>query len=383
MRKRIAILGSTGSIGTQALEVIRKFSDKFSAEILAAWSNSSLLIRQAIEFMPDAVVIGDEKKYPEVSIALSAYPIKVFTGEASISQITEMGTIDLVLNAMVGYPGLKPTLTAIDAGVDIALANKETLVVAGDLVMKKAHEKGIRIIPVDSEHSAILQCLVGESLQSVEKVWLTASGGPFRGKTTQQMKNVSREAALKHPKWKMGNKITIDSASLMNKGLEVIEAKWLFSLHSDQIEVIIHPQSIVHSLIQFSDGSMKAQMGLPDMKLPILFALGYPVRIPTDFPRLTFPECSLLTFEPPDLEIFRNLAFAYNALYRGGNMPCILNAANEIAVNAFLNDRISFLGMSDVIEKCMEHVSYIPSPVYEDYVQTDFETRQKALEYID
>ena len=383
MRKRIAILGSTGSIGTQALEVIRKFSDKFSAEILAAWSNSSLLISQAIEFMPDAVVIGDETKYPEVSIALSAYPIKVFTGEASISQITEMGTIDLVLNAMVGYPGLKPTLTAIDAGVDIALANKETLVVAGDLVMKKAHEKGIRIIPVDSEHSAILQCLVGESLQSVEKVWLTASGGPFRGKTRQQMKNVSREAALMHPKWKMGNKITIDSASLMNKGLEVIEAKWLFSLHPDQIEVIIHPQSIVHSMIQFSDGSMKAQMGLPDMKLPILFALGYPVRIPTDFPRLTFPECSLLTFEPPDLEIFRNLAFAYNALYLGGNMPCILNAANEIAVNAFLNDRISFLGMSDVIEKCMEHVSYIPSPVYEDYVQTDFETRQKALEYID
>jgi len=383
LRKRIAILGSTGSIGTQALEVIRKFSDEFSAEVLAAWSNSSLLISQAIEFMPDAVVIGDETKYPEVSIALSAYPIKVFTGEASISQITEMGTIDLVLNAMVGYPGLKPTLTAIDAGVDIALANKETLVVAGDLVMKKAHEKGIRIIPVDSEHSAILQCLVGESLQSVEKVWLTASGGPFRGKTRQQMKNVSREAALMHPKWKMGNKITIDSASLMNKGLEVIEAKWLFSLHPDQIEVIIHPQSIVHSMIQFSDGSMKAQMGLPDMKLPILFALGYPVRIPTDFPRLTFPECSLLTFEPPDLEIFRNLAFAYNALYLGGNMPCILNAANEIAVNAFLNDRISFLGMSDVIEKCMEHVSYIPSPVYEDYVQTDFETRQKALEYID
>jgi len=382
LRKRIAILGSTGSIGTQALEVIRKFSDKFSAEVLAAWSNSSLLISQAIEFMPDAVVIGDETKYPEVSIALSAYPIKVFTGEASISQITEMGTIDLVLNAMVGYPGLKPTLTAIDAGVDIALANKETLVVAGDLVMKKAHEKGIRIIPVDSEHSAILQCLVGESLQSVEKVWLTASGGPFRGKTRRQMKNVTREAALKHPKWKMGNKITIDSASLMNKGLEVIEAKWLFSLHPDQIEVIIHPQSIVHSLIQFSDGSMKAQMGLPDMKLPILFALGYPVRIPTDFPRLTFPECSLLTFETPDLEIFRNLAFAYNALYRGGNVPCILNAANEIAVNAFLNDQISFLGMSDVIEKCMEHVSYIPSPAYEEYVQTDYETRQKALEYI-
>ena len=382
MRKRIAILGSTGSIGTQALEVIRKFSDEFSAEVLAAWSNSSLLISQAIEFMPDAVVIGDEKKYPEVSIALSTYPIKVFTGEASISQITEMGNIDMVLNAMVGYPGLKPTLTAIDAGVDIALANKETLVVAGDLVMKKAHEKGIRIIPVDSEHSAILQCLVGESLQSVEKVWLTASGGPFRGKTTQQMKNVSREAALKHPKWKMGNKITIDSASLMNKGLEVIEAKWLFSLHPEQIEVIIHPQSIVHSLIQFSDGSIKAQMGLPDMKLPILFALGYPVRIPTDFPRLTFPECSLLTFETPDLEIFRNLAFAYNALYRGGNVPCILNAANEIAVNAFLNDQISFLGMSDVIEKCMEHVSYIPSPAYEEYVQTDYETRQKALEYI-
>lgn len=383
MKKRIAVIGSTGSIGTQALEVIRQHHDKFTAEVLTAQSNCNLLINQAIEFMPNAVVIGNEDCYLKVVDALSGYPIKVFAGESSISQIVEMETIDLVLNALVGYSGLKPTLNAIEAGKDIALANKETLVVAGDLVMKKALERGVMIIPVDSEHSAIFQCLVGESLQSVEKVWLTASGGPFRGKNRHQLKTVTKEDALNHPKWKMGNKITIDSASLMNKGLEVIEAKWLFSLQPDQIEVIIHPQSIVHSLVQFMDGSMKAQMGLPDMKLPILFALGFPSRILTDFPRFRFSNCKELTFEPPDREIFRNLNFAYEALHQGGNMPCVLNAANEVAVSAFLEDRISFLGMSVVIEKCMENTSHIDSPVYEDYVHTHEDTQRKALEYVD
>jgi 1-deoxy-D-xylulose-5-phosphate reductoisomerase len=382
LKKRIAVIGSTGSIGTQAMDVIRQFHNNFSAEVLTAQSNSDLLIKQAIEFLPNAVVIGDEDYYQKVSDALSGYPIKVFAGEPSISQIVEMDTIDLVLNAVVGYHGLKPTLRAIETGKDIAIANKETLVAAGDLVMKKALEKGVRIIPVDSEHSAIFQCLVGESFQSVEMVWLTASGGPFRGKTRQQLMHVTKEAALNHPKWKMGNKITVDSASLMNKGLEVIEAKWLFSLQPDQIKVIVHPESIVHSLVQFKDGSMKAQMGLPDMRLPILFAFGFPSRITTDFPRISFRDCTKLTFEPPDLEIFRNLNFAYYALRQGGNMPCILNAANEVAVSAFLSDRISFLGMSDVIEKCMENVSHISSPGYEDYVQTNDETRRKGLEYI-
>jgi 1-deoxy-D-xylulose-5-phosphate reductoisomerase len=333
--------------------------------------------------MPNAVVIGNEDCYLKVVDALSGYPIKVFAGESSISQIVEMETIDLVLNALVGYSGLKPTLSAIEAGKDIALANKETLVVAGDLVMKKAMERGVMIIPVDSEHSAIFQCLVGESLQSVEKIWLTASGGPFRGKNRHQLRNVTKEDALNHPKWKMGNKITIDSASLMNKGLEVIEAKWLFSLRPDQIEVIIHPQSIVHSLVQFIDGSIKAQMGLPDMKLPILFALGFPLRILTELPRFSFDNCKELNFELPDREIFQNLNFAYEALRQGGNMPCVLNSANEVAVNAFLEDRISFLDMSGIIEKCMENTSYIHSPVYEDYVHTHEDTQHKALEYVD
>jgi 1-deoxy-D-xylulose-5-phosphate reductoisomerase len=382
LKKRIAVIGSTGSIGTQALDVIRQNNDKFTAEVLTAHSNDDLLIRQAIEFIPNAVVIGNEKSYRKVADALSGYPIKVFAGESSVSRIVEMGTIDLVLNALVGYSGLKPTLSAIDAGKDIALANKESLVVAGDLVMNKAREKGVMIIPVDSEHSAIFQCLAGESLKSVEKVWLTASGGPFRGKKRHQMMNVTKEAALNHPKWKMGNKITIDSASLMNKGLEVIEAKWLFSLQPDQIEVIIHPQSIVHSLVQFIDGSIKAQLGLPDMKLPILFALGYPSRVQTDFQRFSFCDHTELTFEHPDREIFRNLDFAYEAIYQGGNMPCVLNAANEVAVNSFLEDRVSFLDISVVIEHCMKNISHIPSPVYEDYVNTHEETKRKALEYI-
>jgi 1-deoxy-D-xylulose-5-phosphate reductoisomerase len=382
LKKRIAIIGSTGSIGKQALDVIRRNPERFSVEVLTAHSNHSLLVEQAIEFIPNAVVIGNEACYREVADALSGYPVKVFTGEASVSQVTEMDTVDLVLNALVGYSGLKPTLSAIDAGKDVALANKESLVVAGDLVMKKAREKGVLIIPVDSEHSAIFQCLAGESLKSVEKIWLTASGGPFRGKTLDQLTNITREAALNHPNWKMGSKITVDSASLMNKGLEVIEAKWLFSLHPDQIEVIIHPQSIVHSLVQFIDGSMKAQLGLPDMRLPILFALGFPERIQSDFPRFSFTGYPELTFEQPDREIFRNLDFAYEALYQGGNMPCILNAANEVAVRTFLEDRISFLGMSDVIEHCMGKISYIQSPAYEDYVNTNEEARHKAIEYI-
>jgi 1-deoxy-D-xylulose-5-phosphate reductoisomerase len=382
LKKRIAVIGSTGSIGTQVLEVIRQNQDKFTAEILTAHSNFNLLINQAIEFLPNAVVIGNEDYYRKVADALSAYPVKVFAGESSVSQIVEMDTIDLVVNALVGYSGLKPTLTAINAGKDIALANKESLVVAGDLVMKKAREKGVMIIPVDSEHSAIFQCMAGESLKSVEKVWLTASGGPFRGKTRHQLRRVTKEAALNHPNWKMGNKITIDSASLMNKGLEVIEAKWLFSLQPDQIEVIIHPQSIVHSMVQFIDGSMKAQLGLPDMKLPVLFALGFPSRVLSDFPRFCFGDFTELTFEQPDREIFRNLGFAYEALSHGGNMPCVLNAANEIAVNAFLEDRISFLDMSVVIEHCLKNIAHIPSPVYEDYVHTHEETQQKANEYI-
>jgi 1-deoxy-D-xylulose-5-phosphate reductoisomerase len=382
LKKRIAIIGSTGSIGSQALDVIRQNHDRFTAEVLTAYSNSDLLIKQAIEFVPNAVVIVNESNYRKVADALSGYPVKVFTGETSVSQIVEMDTVDLVLNALVGYSGLKPTLSAIDAGKDIALANKESLVIAGELVMKKAREKGVMIIPVDSEHSAIFQCMAGESLKSVEKVWLTASGGPFRGKPLHQLTNVTKEAALNHPNWKMGNKVTIDSASLMNKGLEVIEAKWLFSLQPDQIEVIIHPQSIVHSMVQFIDGSIKAQLGLPDMKLPILFAFGFPARIQSDFRRFCFTDFPELTFEYADREIFRNLDFAYKALYQGGNMPCVLNAANEVAVRAFLDDRISFLGMSAVIEHCLGKTGYINSPVYEDYVHTNEEAQHKALEYI-
>lgn len=382
-RKHVAILGSTGSIGTQALDVIRRFPGHFSAEVLTSWSNYGQLISQAVEFLPNAVVIGDGSLYEKVSGALSDYPVKVFAGESSISQIVGMDAVDMVLNALVGYPGLKPTLAAIEAGKDVALANKESLVIAGDIVMKKALEKGISIIPVDSEHSAIFQCLMGESPESVEKVWLTASGGPFRGMTRQQLMNVTRKDALNHPNWKMGSKITIDSASLMNKGLEAIEAKWLFSLHPDQVKVIIHPQSIVHSLVQFRDGSVKAQMGLPDMRLPIIFAMGFPSRIETDFPRISFHDVANLTFETPDPGIFRNLDLAYYALYRGGNMPCILNAANEVAVGAFLDGRVSFLEMPEIIEKCMENVSYVPSPAYDDHVRTNDEARRKANEYID
>lgn len=381
-KKNVAILGSTGSIGIQALEVIKSHPDKFQVEVLTAHNNAKLLIRQAAEFEPNAVVICNEERYEEVRQALDPKGIKVYAGEKALASVVEMEEIDIVLTALVGYAGLKPTINAINAGKNIALANKETLVVAGELVTKLARERGVNIYPVDSEHSAIFQCLVGEFHNPIEKVILTASGGPFRGKNKEYLNGVTKAQALKHPNWEMGAKITIDSASLMNKGLEVIEAKWLFGLNPDQIEVVVHPQSIIHSVVQFEDGSMKAQLGLPDMRLPIQFALGYPERLKSDFPRFNFLDYPALTFEKPDLETFRNLQLAYNALHRLGNMPCILNAANEVAVAEFLKENISFLRMSDVVEECMEKVPYISSPTYEDYVLTDKETRIKALEFI-
>ncbi|REJ80940.1 MAG: 1-deoxy-D-xylulose-5-phosphate reductoisomerase [Bacteroidetes bacterium] len=377
-RKGIAILGSTGSIGTQALDVIRSQAEYFSAEILTSFNNADLLIRQAMEFMPDAVVISNESKYAKVRDALSRLPIKVYAGSDAISQVVKHDNIDTVLTAMVGYSGLKPTLSAVEAGKNIALANKETLVVAGELVMNKAIERGVNIHPVDSEHSAIYQCMAGEWSNPIEKIYLTASGGPFRGKDRNFLSTVKKEQALKHPNWEMGAKITIDSASMMNKGLEMIEAKWLFNLKPEQIEVIVHPQSIIHSIVQFEDGSMKAQMGLPDMKLPIQYALAYPDRLKSDFPRFNFALYPQLSFEAPDLESFRNLALAMEAMKRGGNLPCILNAANEVAVSAFLHDRISFTEMSSLVEDCMQHISFLEHPTYDDYVSTDSETRSFA-----
>jgi len=382
LKKRIAILGSTGSIGTQALEVIKLHPDKFEIEVLTAQKNADLLIGQAIEFKPNAVVIGQKEFYSRVSEALNPYDIKVYAGEESICQIVELDTIDIVLIALVGFAGLKPTIRAIKAKKQIALANKESLVVAGDLVTKLINENNVRLIPVDSEHSAIFQCLTGENPDDIEKIYLTASGGPFRGKNIDYLANVNKQDALNHPNWSMGDKITIDSATLMNKGLEVIEAKWLFGINPNQIEVIIHPQSIIHSLVQFSDGSIKAQMSLPDMRLPIQYALSYPERIYADFPRFYFSDFSKLTFESPDIKKFRNLALAYKALEKGGNMPCILNAANEVVVEAFLKDRIDFLKMPVVIEKCMEVVKYIKEPSFQDYHDTDKETREKATLFI-
>lgn len=379
-KKHIAILGSTGSIGTQALEVIQANSALFQVEVLTAQNNCDLLIQQAIAFKPNAVVIGNEDKYQKVFDALDPHDIKVYAGENALASVVQMDTIDLVLTALVGYAGLKPTIKAIESKKPIALANKETLVVAGELITKLAEENGVNIYPVDSEHSAIFQCLVGEFHNPIEKIILTASGGPFRGKDKNFLQTVKKEQALKHPNWDMGAKITIDSASLMNKGLEVIEAKWLFGLRMDQIEVIVHPQSIIHSIVQFEDGSMKAQMGLPDMKLPIQFAMTYPERVKTDFPRFDFINYPQLTFEKPDMETFRNLALAFEALNQGGNMPCVLNAANEVAVEKFLKDEISFLGMSDLVEHCMQKVSFIKKPTYEDYVFTDEATRKIAFE---
>jgi 1-deoxy-D-xylulose-5-phosphate reductoisomerase len=381
-QKHLAILGSTGSIGTQALDVVAANPDSFAVEILTAQNNADLLIQQAAQFRPHVVVIANESLYDKVFDALDPLGIQVYAGDKAIADVVQMDSIDTVLTSMVGYSGLIPTVKAIEAGKQIALANKETLVVAGELVTALAHQKGVSIYPVDSEHSAIFQCIVGEFHNPIEKILLTASGGPFRGKTRDELLHVTKAQALKHPNWSMGAKITIDSASLMNKGLEVIEAKWLFGLKAEQIEVVVHPQSIIHSMVQFEDGSIKAQMGLPDMRLPIQFALTYPHRLKADFPRFDFMQYPSLTFEQPDLKTFRNLQFAFDALERGGNMACIVNAANEIAVAAFLRDEVGFLEMSDLIETCMQKVTFIEKPTLDDYIETDAETRKVAEEWV-
>ncbi len=381
-KKRIAIFGSTGSIGTQALEVIRANAEMFEAEILTAQTNDELLIKQALEFKPNAVVIGDESKYEKVKSALAATDTKVFAGEQALEEAADFDTYDIMLAAIVGFAGLKPTLKAVDKGKTIALANKETLVVAGDIVMKKAIEKQVPVLPVDSEHSAIFQCLVGEGRNRIEKIILTASGGPFLGRKPNYLVNVKRDHALQHPNWNMGAKISIDSATLMNKGLEMIEAKWLFNLRPEQIQVVVHPQSIIHSMVQFEDGSLKAQMGLPDMKLPIQYAMAFPHRIKNDFPRFDFRKYPSLTFEEPDVKTFRNLSLATEALYKGGNMPCVLNAANEIAVWAFLRNRIGFLDMTAVVEKTMQQVPFIANPSLEEYFDSDGEARNFAASLI-
>jgi 1-deoxy-D-xylulose-5-phosphate reductoisomerase len=381
-KKHVAILGSTGSIGTQTLEVIKAHPDQFAVEVLTAQNNADLLIQQAKEHLPNCVVIANETLYTKVKEALSPLDIKVYAGDKALSQVVEMGTVDVVLTALVGYAGLLPTMNAISHGKPIALANKETLVVAGELVTGLAKEKGVNIYPVDSEHSAIFQCLVGEFHNPIEKLILTASGGPFRGKDRHFLSTVTKEQALKHPNWDMGAKITIDSASLMNKGLEVIEAKWLFGVSAEQIEVVVHPQSIIHSLVQFEDGSIKAQLGLPDMRIPIQFALSYPQRYKSEFPRFDFAAYPSLTFEKPDLETFRNLQLAYEALAKGGNAACILNAANEIAVDAFLKDQIGFLEMSDVIADTMAKATFVAKPSIDDYIATDKESRAITQENI-
>ena len=380
--KRIAIYGSTGSVGTQALEVIASNPSLFSAEILTAHNNDELLVQQALKFNPNIVVIGDEKKYNKVKEALASTDIKVFAGEKALEETAAMDCYDLMLAAIVGYAGLRPTLKAIDSGKAIALANKETLVVAGDIIMRKAVENKVPVIPVDSEHSAIFQCLIGETRNKIEKIILTASGGPFIGRKPNYLVNVKREHALQHPNWTMGAKITIDSATLMNKGLEMIEAKWLFNLKPEQIQVVVHQQSIIHSMVQFEDGSIKAQMGLPDMKLPIQYALSFPKRIANNFPRYDFKKVSTLTFEDPDIKTFRNLALAMEALQKGGNLPCVMNAANEIAVYAFLRNRINFLDMTDVIEKTMQKITFIEKPTLEEYFESDGEARNFAADLI-
>ncbi len=380
--KKIAILGSTGSIGTQALDVISKHKSLFEVEVLTANNNADLLIKQAEQHNPNFVVICNEKKYSEVFAALDKKGIKVFCGEKSIEDVVESESIDIVLTALVGYSGLMPTIKAIKNGKRIALANKETLVVAGDLITKMSLEYGAEIIPVDSEHSAIFQCLVGEGKNQIEKIFLTASGGPFRGLEADQLGEITKKEALKHPNWDMGAKITIDSATLMNKGLEVIEAKWLFDLTSSQIEVVVHPQSIIHSAVQFEDGSIKAQLGLPDMMLPIQYALGFPERIKNKFKRFSFFDHSELTFEKPDFKTFKNLNLAYLAMEKGGNAPCVLNAANEVAVEAFLKDKIAFLKMPDLIGSCLEKINFVADPNVEDYVETDLQTRALAKKII-
>ena len=381
-KKRIAIFGSTGSIGTQALEVIRAHSDMLEAEILTAQTNHTLLIKQALEFLPNAVVIGDESKYNEVKLALAATDVKVFGGEQALEEAADFDTYDIMLAAIVGFAGLKPTLRAVKKGKVIALANKETLVVAGDIVMDLALQNRSPIIPVDSEHSAIFQCLVGETRNPIEKIILTASGGPFLGKKPNFLVNVKRDHALQHPNWSMGAKISVDSATLMNKGLEMIEAKWLFNLGPKQIETVIHPQSIIHSMVQFEDGSIKAQMGLPDMKLPIQYALGFPSRMKNDFPRFNFRKYPTLNFEEPDYKTFRNLGLAIDALNAGGNRACVLNAANEIAVWAFLKNRIGFLDITAVVEKTMERIEFIEKPGLDEYFESDGEARNFAASVI-
>jgi 1-deoxy-D-xylulose-5-phosphate reductoisomerase len=381
-KRRIALFGSTGSIGTQALQVIESNPDLFEVEILTAQNNDSLLIEQALKFRPNAVVIGDEKKYQAIKDALGSTDIKVFAGEAALEEVADFDTYDMMLAGIVGFAGLKPTLKAVEKGKPIALANKETLVVAGDIVMQKALEKRVPIIPVDSEHSAVFQCLVGETRNKIEKIILTASGGPFLGKKPNFLVNVKRDHALQHPNWKMGAKISIDSATLMNKGLEMIEARWLFNLQPEQIQVVIHPQSIVHSMVQFEDGSMKAQMGLPDMKLPIQYAFSFPQRVYSESPRIDFKRLNVLNFEEPDVKTFRNLTLATEALFTGGNLPCVLNAANEIAVWAFLHNRIGFLDITAVVEQTMKEVAFIEKPNLEEYFESDGEARNFAASLI-
>lgn len=380
--KRIGIFGSTGSIGRQALEVIADHPDKFSVEILTAHNNDELLVKQALQFNPNIVVIGEDSKYHKVKESLANTDIKVFAGEAALDEVAAMDNYDMMLASIVGFAGLKPTLRAIESGKAVGLANKETLVVAGDIVMQKAVECRSPIIPVDSEHSAIFQCLVGEMRNPIEKIVLTASGGPFLGKKPNYLVNVKRDHALQHPNWQMGAKITIDSATLMNKGLEMIEAKWLFNLKPEQIQVLVHPQSIIHSMVQFEDGSIKAQMGLPDMKLPIQYAFSFPHRMANNFPRYDFRKPNTLTFEEPDLKTFRNLFLAIEALNKGGNLPCVLNAANEIAVYAFLRNRVGFLDMTEMIERTMEHVPFIEKPTLEEYFDSDGEARNFAASLI-
>ena len=378
MKKGIAILGSTGSIGTQTLEVISEHENLFSVEVLTANNNCDLLIEQAKKYKPNAVVIVNRDKYDKVNSELSKLGIKVYAGQKSLEQIVESEEINIVLTALVGYSGLIPTINAIKLGKKIALANKETLVVAGDLITKLSKEYNAPIYPVDSEHSAIFQCLVGENNNAIEKIYLTASGGPFRGKKAAELKKITKKQALRHPNWSMGAKITIDSATLMNKGLEVIEAKWLFNLNKEQIDVVVHPQSIIHSAVQFEDGSIKAQLGIPDMKLPIQYALGFPNRLKNNFKRFSFFDYPNLTFEKADEKTFRNLSLAFRAMSKGGNSACILNAANEIAVEAFLNDKIGFLNMSDLIDNCLEKITFVKSPTIEDYIETDQQTRLLA-----
>lgn len=383
MKKGIAILGSTGSIGTQTLDVIEKHSNQFRVEVLTAQRSSRILIEQAQKFLPAHIVITEEEKYCEVCDALQGMPIQVHTGIEALQQVVKIDSVDTVVTALVGYSGLFPTISAIEAGKNIALANKETLVVAGELITSLARTRRVDIYPVDSEHSAIFQCLTGETQNPIEKIYLTASGGPFRNKTAKELETVTKAEALKHPNWDMGSKVTIDSASLMNKGLEAIEAKWLFNLAPDQIDVIVHPQSIIHSIVQFKDGSMKAQMGLPDMRLPIQYAIGYPYRLESDFPRFNFIDYPQLTFEKPRIDVFRNLGLAFEAMKKGGNLPCIMNAANEIAVEAFLCERLAFLKMPEIIEKTMLKMPFVHHPSLDDYAQTDREARKFAASLVD